>query len=262
MLQVFDLSAGYDQFPVIRSIDLKVEAGEIVALIGPNGAGKSTLIRAISGLIDIQSGHIQLGERDSRSMDALARARQVAVVPQARELPRAFTVYQTVALGRTPYLGWIGRAGPDDEARVEWALEQTDCQGLAERHLGTLSGGEQQRVLLARALVQDTPILLLDEPTTHLDLQHQIQLLDRVRGLARSRQLAVLAVLHDLNLAGQYADRITLLNEGVVQVQGSPESVLTQEHLGRAYHIDVHVLAHPDTGTPLILPRAGGDPVA
>ena len=255
MLSIRNLSAGYGQFPVIAGINMEVRAGEILALIGPNGAGKSTLIRAISGLIDLQSGRVEFAGQDAHSMDPVQRARHVAVVPQARELPATFSVLQTVALGRTPYLGWMGKASPKDERRVAWALAQTDCEALASRALGTLSGGEQQRVLLARALVQDTPILLLDEPTTHLDLQHQIQLLQRVRSLTASRDLAVLAVLHDLNLAGQYADRIALLNEGHIQVHGSPDEVLTESNLAQAYKLAVHILRHPDTQTPLVLPK-------
>jgi iron complex transport system ATP-binding protein len=175
-------------------------------------------------------------------------------VPQARELPGAFSVYQTVLLGRTPYLSWLGKAGTRDHAVVSLSLERTDLVDMAERRIGELSGGEQQRVLLARALAQDTPIILLDEPTTHLDLQHQSNLLNLVRLLAREKSLCVLMVLHDLNLAGLYADRVALLANGSIYAIGKPEDVLTAQNLSTVYHVAVDVIPHPEYGTPLVLP--------
>ena len=152
----------------------------------------------------------------------MERARYLSVVPQARNMPPAFSVYESVLLGRTPYLGWMGRAGESDHERVRYALERTQMLPLADRIVGELSGGEQQRVLLARALAQDTPVMLLDEPTTHLDLQHRESLVNLVRELAVGKHLAVLMVLHDLNLASLYADRISLLVEGRIQATGTP----------------------------------------
>jgi iron complex transport system ATP-binding protein len=184
----------------------------------------------------------------------MQRARFMAVVPQARQLPGAFSVYQTVALGRTPYLGWLGKTGKSDDLAVQKALEQTQLSQLAERMVGSLSGGEQQRVLLARALAQSTPILLMDEPTTHLDLEHQTVLLNLVRSLAAEQNLAVLAALHDLNLASLYADRVALIAAGKIQAVGTPQQVLTSEQLSRVYHVTVQVMPHPQYGSPLVLP--------
>jgi iron complex transport system ATP-binding protein len=184
----------------------------------------------------------------------MQRARLMAVVPQARELPGAFTVYQTVLLGRTPYLGWLGNAGQSDHAAVRRALEQTQATELAERHVGELSGGEQQRVLLARSLAQDAPVMLLDEPTTHLDLQHQSNLLNLVRTLAQEKDLTVLMVLHDLNLASLYADQVALMVAGRVHAFGLPGEVLTSENLTAVYRVPVSVIPHPEYGKPLILP--------
>jgi ABC-type cobalamin/Fe3+-siderophores transport system ATPase subunit len=255
MLEIRSLSAAYGKRQVLFDISMRVKAGEILAIIGPNGAGKSTLIRVISGVMPAQSGSIQVNGVDLERLSPTQRARLLAVVPQARSLPPAFTVYEVVLLGRTPHLGWLGNSGPGDHQRVRQALESAQAEELADRRVGELSGGEQQRVLLARALAQDTPVLLLDEPTTHLDLQHQTHLLNLVRELATKQKLAVLMVLHDLNLASLYTDRVALLVQGRLQATGHPQEVLTAEILSAIYNIPVNVIAHPDYGTPLILPE-------
>jgi iron complex transport system ATP-binding protein len=195
---------------------------------------------------------------DLAAMTASQRARKLAVVPQARNLPEPYTVWQTVLLGRTPYLGWLGQASGRDRERVRWALERTETLDLAERRIGELSGGEQQRVLLARALAQETPILLLDEPTAHLDLHHQTLLLDLVYTLTRENHLTVLMALHDLNLAALYADRVALLVDGRLQAVGTPVEVLTADQLSQAYRLPLHVITHPDFGVPLVLPDGLG----
>ncbi|HLA98763.1 MAG TPA: heme ABC transporter ATP-binding protein [Anaerolineales bacterium] len=254
MLEIYALSAAYFETKVLREVSLRVESGEILALVGPNGAGKSTLIRAVSGVIPITGGIVRLNGVELNRLGYMQRARHLAVVPQARELPAAFTVYQTVLLGRTPYLSWLGTASQKDHAIVRLALERTHTAQLAERRVSDLSGGEQQRVLLARALAQDAPILLLDEPTTHLDLQHQSNLLNLVRQLCQENNLTVLMVLHDLNLAGLYADRVALMDSGHILATGSPEEVLTTENLSSVYQVPVNVIPHPDYGTPLVLP--------
>jgi ABC-type cobalamin/Fe3+-siderophores transport system ATPase subunit len=258
MLAIARLTAGYESGPVLHDFSLTVQGGEVVALVGPNGAGKSTLIRAVSGVVRILSGEVHIDGKLLSSLSTMERARYVAVVPQARSLPPAFTVYETIMLGRTPHLGWLGRTGSRDHARVHYALEHTHMLPLAERYVGELSGGEQQRVLLARALAQDTPVLLLDEPTTHLDMRHRESLIRLIRGLAVTKDLAVLMVLHDLNLAGMYADRVALLVDGRVQAIGTPNEVLTEVNLSRVYEMRVRVIPHPDYGSPLVLPDGGG----
>jgi iron complex transport system ATP-binding protein len=254
MLEIQELCVAYATKLALEGVSLSTHPGEILAVIGPNGAGKSTLIRAISGVIPIRSGAIHVAGKNLAHLSSNQRARFLAVVPQARNLPAAFTVYQTVLLGRTPYLGWLGQASPLDHARVRLALERTQALDLAERRVGELSGGEQQRVLLARALAQDTSVLLLDEPTTHLDLQHQSSLLNLVCQLASQQNLAVLMVLHDLNLVGLYADRVALLVQGKLAALGEPHEVLTESNLTAVYHVPVQVISHPNYGTPLILP--------
>ncbi len=258
MLEIHSLYVGYRSQPVLSNFSVKVNPGEVFALVGPNGGGKTTLIRAVSGVLSAQSGRIHVDGKDLSGFSSMQRARYLAVVPQARNLPPAFTVWQTVFMGRTPFLGWLGKSGEKDRARVRWALERTDTLFLAERRVDELSGGEQQRVLLARALAQDAPILLMDEPTAHLDLQHQSNLLNLVRELAEEQNLAVLMALHDLNLVALYADRVALLVEGHLCAVGTPKEVLTPNRLTEIYKIPLHVIAHPDYGTPLVLPDGKG----
>lgn len=242
-LHIAHLTAGYGHRPVLRDLSLTVAEGEILALVGPNGAGKTTLLRVISGALAPQAGHIRWKEHDLTTLRPSARARLVAVVPQARQLPPAFTVRQAVALGRTPYLSWLGKPGEHDRAAVQRALAQTDLLPLADRLLAHLSGGEQQRVLLARALAQETPLLLLDEPTTYLDLHHQAAFLRLVTRLGREEGKTVLMVLHDLNLAARFAHRVALLAEGHIAAIGTPTEVLTPQHLQAVYHTQVEVLS-------------------
>jgi iron complex transport system ATP-binding protein len=259
MLEIQSLTVNYGKQPVLQGVSLRVERGQALALIGPNGAGKTSLIRAVSGVLKARSGSVCVGGANIHRLSPAERARLMAVVPQARSLPETFSARQVVTLGRTPYLDWLGNPGPRDRERVEWALERAGALDLAERPIGELSGGEQQRVLLARALAQDTAILLLDEPTTHLDLRHQAGLLSLVQNLAHEGGLAVLMALHDLNLAALYADRVALLVGGRLQAEGSPAEVLTPRRLTAAFGVPVEVILHPEYGTPLVLPdgRAG-----
>jgi iron complex transport system ATP-binding protein len=254
MLEIENLHVEIGRAPILKGVSLDVRPGEVVVLIGPNGAGKSTLIRAVSGVLPLQSGNVRICGRDLATIPPRDRARLLAVVPQARNLPPAFTVYETALIGRNPHLGWLGQTSAADHQCAQRALERTSLLPLSARRVGELSGGEQQRVLLARALAQETPVLLLDEPTTHLDLQHQSSLLNLVRSLANERQLAVLMALHDLNLAGLYADRVALLVDGHLQACGAPHEVLTEQTLAAVYHIPVHVMTHPEYGSPLVLP--------
>jgi len=263
MLHIQSLSAAYGDHLILDHLDLEIPRGQILAVVGPNGAGKSTLVRTLSGVHPPLHGKVTLDGLDLIHLPPMQRARLVAVVPQARELPNAFTVYQTVLLGRTPYLGWLGAAGRVDHAVVRQALDMTSLLELSDRPVGQLSGGEQQRVLLARALAQDSPVLLLDEPTTHLDLQHQSNLLNLVRSLAREKNLTVLMVLHDLNLASLYADQVALMTSGKIFASGSPAAVLTMQNLTQVYHVPVKVIPHPEYGKPLILPDGlSGEPLA
>ena len=254
MLKLQSISVSYGARQILHDISLNVQSGEVLALIGPNGAGKSTLIRAASGVVPY-SGHVRTNGDDFAALSTLQRARYIATVPQAVAMPPAFTVWETVLLGRTPYLGFLGQPSPRDEEIAREALQRVSALHFAERRIGELSGGEQQRILLARALCQSTPVLLLDEPTAHLDLQYQVSLLELVRELAHKDNLAVLVALHDLNLAAHYADRIALMVAGTLKALGTPEEVLKPELIADAYCLPVQVVKHPFMDIPLVLPE-------
>ncbi len=254
MLKIHNLSASYHEHRVLHDVSFEVKNGEVLALIGPNGAGKSTIIRAASGVI-ASTGNIRTNGDDFHSLTPIQRARYIAVVPQAISLPPAFTVWETVLMGRTPYLGFLGHASSLDEELARRSLERVNALSLIDRRVGELSGGEAQRVLLARALCQSTPILLLDEPTAHLDLQYQVSLLELIRELAHKENLAVLVALHDLNLAAHFADRVALLVGGHLKAIGSPREVLTSQLISDAYCLPVKVAEHPFLDAPLVLPN-------
>lgn len=256
MLRIQNLAVFYGSQCIVSEINLEVQSGEVLALIGPNGAGKSTLIRAVSGVVPTQSGAVHTNGDDFALLGSMRRAKYLAVVPQAVSLPPAFTVWETVLMGRTPYLGFLGQASSSDEKIARRSLERVHALDLIERRVGELSGGEQQRVLLARALCQSTPILLMDEPTAHLDLQYQVSLLELVRELAHHDKLAVLLALHDLNLAARYADRVALMVAGQIRAVGTPRQVLTSELISQAYCWPVQVVKHPFLEAPLILPES------
>jgi iron complex transport system ATP-binding protein len=253
MLRFQEASIGYGEKPVLREVSLSVHPGEVLAVVGPNGVGKSTLVKAASGILPVFSGQILVDQQDLHRMPPAQRARHVAVVPQATHLPGAFTALDVVLLGRTPYLGWLERESSDDLQIALQAMERTWTIELADRRVGELSGGEQQRVLIARALAQAASVVLLDEPTAHLDLRHQDGVLSLVRQLAVEQGLAVMITLHDLNLVARFADRVALLSDSRVRKLGLPAEVLRPEELASVYGIAIHVMSHPIHGTPLVL---------
>jgi iron complex transport system ATP-binding protein len=255
ILSIRSLSAAYGEIQALKEINLSLSKGEILGLIGPNGAGKSTLIRVLSGILPPSAGEVLLNNQEITSFSPSQRAHVLAVVPQARQLGGAFTVFQTVLLGRTAYMSFLGRPSDFDLEKTWWAMEQSAVDHLAERKLAEISGGEQQRVLLARALAQDTPLLLLDEPTNHLDLKYQVSLLDLIRTLVIEQDLSVVMAMHDLNQVSGIADRVALLVNGQLSTLGLPEEVLTPENVQKAYQTAVEVYKHPQTGIRYIMPR-------
>jgi iron complex transport system ATP-binding protein len=252
-LRLINLSAGYGARLILRSVSFTINAGQVLALVGPNGAGKSTLIRVLSGVLRVRGGEARLNGTDLLGLSPAERARRVAVVPQLVHLPEAFTVSEIVLMGRTPHLPlWAGEGRRDCE--VAWAaMGRARVEALADRRVDELSGGEQQRVVLARALAQEPQVLLLDEPTAHLDLKHQIGVLDLVQTLAREENLAVLMTLHDLNLAALYADQVALMQRGEIVAQGTARDVFTADQLSRVYGVEISVGVHPVRGTPVVM---------
>ncbi|MCL5075767.1 MAG: heme ABC transporter ATP-binding protein [Chloroflexi bacterium] len=238
---------------MVEDVSLYLNRGEMIGLVGPNGSGKSTLIKGISGLLRPEQGRIQLEGQDLSHLPRMAIAKKLSVVPQNPTLPEAFTVAEIVLMGRTPHLRFLQSEGEHDWAVARWAMELTDTWEIAERRIEELSGGERQRVIIARALAQEPRLLLLDEPTAHLDINHQISVLELVRQLHRKHDLAVLAVFHDLNLAAQYCERLILLSVGRIYTQGSPQQVITRENIRTVYETDVHILAHPLNKLPTAL---------
>jgi iron complex transport system ATP-binding protein len=239
---------------IVDGVDLVVEVGEWVTVIGPNGAGKSTLLRAVGGLL-AASGAISLFGTPLGRLRRRERAQVVAMVPQTPVVPPGIAVLDYVMLGRTPYIPPLGRESRHDVDAVADVFERLDLRPFADRRMETLSGGERQRVFLARALAQQAPLLLLDEPTTALDIGHQQEVLELVDELRGDRGLTVLATMHDLSIAGEYADRMVLLARGKVVATGTPTEVLTEELLSTHYGARVRVVAG-DHG-PLVVPVRG-----
>lgn len=230
---------------IVDHVSVRVESGEWLAVIGPNGAGKSTMLRALAGVLPSE-GAIEVDGTPLAKLSTKERARRIATVAQNPIIPEAIIVSDYVALGRTPYAGMFGAARPGDHDRVVEALYDLDAGHLVDRRVDSLSGGERQRILLARALVQDTPVLLLDEPTTALDVGHQQDVLELVDRLRRERNLAVVMTIHDLTSASRYPDRLLLLVDGREEASGSAADVLTEAHLERFYGAQVRVLCLED----------------
>ncbi len=254
VLDIENLSASYGDLQVLDQLRFQIRKGEILGLIGPNGAGKSTLIKVLSGVLRASQGMVRLNGQNITEFNPGQRAKLLAVVPQARQLGGAFTVEKTVLLGRTPYLGFLGKPSEADLEKANWAMQMTCVDHLADRRLAEISGGEQQRVMLARALAQETPVLLLDEPTNHLDLGYQIDFLELILSLVKQEELTVLMAMHDLNQVAGIADRVGLLLEGKLKALGKPEEVITTDNVSTAYRTEIKVIANPENGIPMILP--------
>lgn len=259
----------YPDHPVLQGVNLALGRGGLVALLGPNGSGKTTLLKILCGILRGQVGQVLWNGAPVSAVDRRTVARGIALVPQELVVPFAFTVAEVVALGRTPHLRPILGESARDRAAVELALALTETQGLAARYFGDLSGGEKQRVVIAMALAQilngkddaGPAVLLLDEPTVHLDVNHQVQVLELVQKLNRERGLTILATMHDLNLASLYFDRLMLLNQGRIITEGTPAEVLSKERVEQVFATGVVVQPHPTRGVPqvvLVPPNGNG----
>lgn len=256
-LTVERITCRYGARPVLVDLSLTVRRGEFVGLVGPNGSGKSTLVKAVSRGLRPVAGRIRLDGREIESMRQQELARQMAVVAQETAVEFDFTVEEVVLMGRLPHLSRFRGETEKDRRAVQEAMAATNTLHLKDRLVTALSGGERQRVLVARALAQEPQLLILDEPTAHLDIAHQVELLDLTRRLNREQGLTVIAVLHDLNLAAQYAGRLVMLKNGQVFAQGSPTEVVTEANVAAVYGSRVRVTRHPEEGTPHVILLSG-----
>lgn len=250
---------GKRELTALRGVDMRLSPGELVGLVGPNGSGKTSLIRAVTKVVSPAGGEVRLLGDEVGQLSQAELARRVAVVPQEPLLPEAFTALDCVLMGRTPHLRLLENEGERDYEAARAAMTRTDTWELADRPVGELSGGERQRVVLARALAQETPVLLLDEPTAHLDIGHQASVLALMRQLCRDEGKAVLAVVHDLTLAGACCDRLVMLHgNGTVAAEGVASEIIRPDLLAAVYGALAEVFPHPRTGRPVVAPSADG----
>lgn len=253
-LEARSLAAGYDRDLVIEALDLRVETGEIVALVGPNGSGKSTLLRALGRVLRPRGGAVLLDGRALAEWQTREIARQLAMLPQGPALGSDLSVHELVWMGRSPHQGILGLPTAADREAVAWAIAETGIGEFGTRQLSSLSGGERQRVWLAMALAQQPQVLLLDEPTTFLDLNHQLEVLDLIRYLNDEHGITVVMVLHDLNQAARYASRVVALHQGRIHAQGSPTDVLNTDTLSEVFSVQARILPGPDGVSMVIVP--------
>jgi len=256
MIEVRDLAFSYGGTPFIEDIGFRVGAGEFCGIVGPNGSGKTTLLKLLSKLLKPVRGTIGLGGCDLAGMSVRDMAKEVAVVPQETSIAFPFRVIEIVLMGRAPYLGGFRFEGTEDLEIAQRAMELTGTAGLADRHYFELSGGEKQMVIIARALAQQTRVLLLDEPTAFLDIRHQVGIYDLIKGLNLRKGLTVVSVLHDLNLASLYCDWLVMLDRGRVHRMGKAEEVLTYSNIREVYGTEVYITRNELTGRLNILPMS------
>jgi len=244
----------YDEHVVVHDVDLELTDGSFTAIVGPNGCGKSTLLRALGRLLRPAGGQVLLDGRAIARTPTREVARVLGLLPQSPIAPEGLTVADLVARGRHPHQSWVRQWSRDDESVVAEALAWTDMAGLADRPVDALSGGQRQRAWISMALAQGTDLLLLDEPTTYLDLAHQIDVLELVGRLHAERGRTVAVVLHDLNLAARYAQRLVAMKDGVLVASGTPAQVLTEELLADVFELEARIVPDPVTGTPMVVP--------
>ncbi|WP_347862399.1 ABC transporter ATP-binding protein [Salimicrobium sp. PL1-032A] len=257
-LQANNLTLGYGDSIIIDSLDIEIPKGEITVLIGSNGCGKSTLLRSLARLLKPKEGQVILDQKDISRMKTKDVAKEMAILPQSPSTPEGLTVYQLVKQGRYPYQSFTKRWSEQDETAVTKALADTNMEELKERTVDSLSGGQRQRAWIAMTLAQDTDTLLLDEPTTYLDMTHQIEVLDLLFDLNQEYNRTIVMVLHDINLACRYADHIVAVRDQTVYTQGKPEEVISCEMMHNVFDMMCEVREDPLFGTPMCIPHGKG----
>lgn len=257
-LESVALSLGYEKKTIIKSLDLAIQSNQITVLVGGNGCGKSTLLKSFARLLKPSTGQILLNGADIHSLSGKDVARKLAILPQGPVAPEGLTVEQLVRQGRYPHQNWLQSWTEEDERLVRKALQDTNMTEFADRSIDALSGGQRQRAWIAMALAQNTDILLLDEPTTYLDLTHQIEILDLLFELNLTQNTTILMVLHDLNLAARYAHKMIAIKDGTVFCQGAPEAILDHDMVKAVFDMECHISADPLFGTPMCIPYGKG----
>jgi len=254
LLRIDNIDFSYQSSKILDSVTFEVKSGEFLGIMGPNGSGKTTLLRCISNVLSPQIGTVLIDGKNIQKLSKREIARNIGVVPQTSAIDFAFTVSELVLMGRTPYMERFKSETTHDFEIAEEAMRLTNTLRLAEKTFDELSGGEKQRVIIARALAQESKILLLDEPTVHLDISSQFEILKLIKNLSKQKEIVVIAVFHDLNLAAQYSDKLILLDNGKIVSMGLPDEVLTPENIQKTYHMDAIVKRHPITNTPYVTP--------
>ena len=249
-----NLVVGYGKVPIVKGVNITVPEGKITALLGPNGCGKSTLLKALSRILSAQSGAVLWHEEKIEQISSRQLAQQLALLPQSQEPPEGVTVRDAVSYGRSPYTGFWGQLSAHDKAIVEQSMKATGVESFAQRAVTDLSGGQRQRVWLAMTLAQDTDYILLDEPTTYLDMNHQVELMKLLRQLNQQGK-TIVTVLHDINQACRYCDHLIVMQEGQVISEGAPDVVLTSELLAKVFELDAQIHPCPITQTPMCIVR-------
>lgn len=252
-IQTQQLDIAYDEAMIVKALDMQIPQGKITSIIGPNGCGKSTVLKAVGRILKPKSGHVYLSGEDIRGLSTKEVARKMAILPQTPTAPSGLTVSELVAYGRFPHQKGFGKLTPEDKKIVQWALTVTKLMEFADREVDTLSGGQRQRVWIAMALAQQTDLILLDEPTTYLDLAHQLEVLELLYDLNRRQSCTIAMVLHDLNLAARFSDYMVAIRSGAIIKHGSPEEVMTPQVLRDAFSIDAQVVREPRTNRPVCL---------
>ena len=249
-LKIKDLEFSYASVPILKDVCIELAASEMLGVVGPNGAGKSTLIRCIDRILAPQKGSILLDEQDIKEMRLIELAKKMGYIPQSTSQVFPATVFDTVLMGRRPHIGW--RSSEKDTEKVLETLQMLNIEGFAMRDINELSGGQQQKVFIARALTQEPEVLLLDEPTSNLDIRHQLEVMNILKEIVREKGISAIMAIHDLNLASRYADRIIMTNFGEIFSAGDPVSALTPENIEHVYGVEVRV--HNQDGSPYIVP--------
>ncbi len=252
-LQGEGISVGYQQNIIIPKMDVQIPKGKITSIIGPNGCGKSTLLKALSRMMPVQSGAVLLDGQAIAKLSTVEVARKMAILPQSPQAPGGLTVEELVSYGRYPHQKGFGKLNEEDHRAIAWALEITHMAEFAQRGIDALSGGQRQRAWIAMALAQDTPLILLDEPTTYLDMAHQLEVLELLKELNTNAHKTIALVIHDLNLVARFSDWMIAMRKGEVLYRGTPEDIMTNQVLRDVFSLDAYIAQDPWTGRPICM---------